>query len=145
MEDLPLYAMTRRILKTARRLRGREFPRRMVEPPQNLDGLLEHKTPQFFLRNIPRIERFVEDSPEFEVTEVRDREAEETLKSLRQMRYRRPEFLTEWNLERVTEFRKLWRRLFFEEDWTRRFGRELKEHVRGPLFRYDPDAPAQDG
>lgn len=139
MEDLPLYRMARWVLKTARRLRGREFPRRMLEPPPDLGGLLEHKTPQFFLRNIPRVERSLEDEPAFEVTRVRDLEAERVVQKLRALRYEPPAFLTEWNLARVVEVRALLRRLFFEEDWTRRFGRELKERVRGPLFRYDPD------
>ncbi len=140
MEDLPLYRMAHRVLKAARRLRGREFPRRMVEPPPDLGGRLEHKTPQFFLRNVPRVERFVEDEPEFEVKRVRDIEAERVVQRLRALRYEPPAFLTEWNMARVVELRALMRRLFFEDDWTRRFGRELKERVRGPLFRYDPDS-----
>ncbi len=140
MEDLPLYRMARKVFKAARRLRGREFPRRMVEPPPDLAGRLEHRTPQFFLRNIPRIERTLPDQPEFEVTQVRDLEAEHVVQNLRRLRYERPSFLTEWNLSRVVELRALLRHLFFEEDWTRRFGRELKERVRGPLFRYDPDS-----
>ncbi len=142
MEDLPLYRLARRVLQTARRLRGREFPRRMVEPPPDLGGRMEHKTPQFFLRNILRVERFVEDAPEFEVTQVRDLEAENVVQQLRSLRYEPPALLTEWNMTRVVELRALMRRLFFEDDWTRRFGRELKERVHGPLFRYDPDAGA---
>lgn len=140
MEDLPLYRMARKVFKAARRLRGREFPRRMVEPPSDLAGRLEHKTPQFFLRNIPRIERSTPDEPEFDVARIRDIEAERVVKDLRRLRYEPPTFLTEWNMSRVVELRALLRRLFFEEDWTRLFGRELKERVRGPLFRYDPDS-----
>lgn len=140
-DDLPLYRMARRVWRAANRLRGREFPRRMMEPPADLQGRLEHKTPQFFLRNIPRVERWVDDEPSFQVVEVRDREAERMLADLRSLRYEPPAFLSEWNITLVNELRALLRRLFFEEDWTRRFGRELKERVRGPLFRYDPDAP----
>ncbi len=143
MEDLPLYRMARRVWKATRRFRAREFPRRMMEPPPDLGRRLEHKTPQFFLRNIPRVERSVEDKPEFTVVQVRDRQAERVITDLRSLRYEPPAFLTEWNLDKVMELRALLRRLFFEEDWTRRFGRELKERVRGPLFRYDPDAPQE--
>lgn len=144
VEDLPLYRLARRIFKRVRRLRGRDFPRRMVEPPPGLDSRLAHKTPQFFLRNIPRVERFVEDQPKFHVVKVRDVESERVVQRLRELRYEPPDFLTEWNLERVKDLRILLRHLLFEEDWSRRFGREVKERIRGPLFRYDPDAPAHE-
>lgn len=140
MDDLPLYQMARRQWKRLRKLRAKEFPRRLMEPPPGLEDRMEHKTPQFFLRNIPRVERSAPDEPEFDVSYVRDREAEATLQALRKMRYKPPEFLKEWNIERVVELREMLKVLVEKEDWTRRFGREIKERIRGPLYKYDPDA-----
>ena len=143
IEDLPLYEWTRRILRRGSKLKGRTFPRRMMEPPAGLDSSLENKTPQFFLRNVSRTGHFVEESPRFEKVETRDRQAETIVPEMRRMRYSPPPFLQKWNLDEVIRVRKLFRTLLHDDDWTRRFGRELKERVRGPLFKYDPDAPGE--
>jgi len=140
MEDLPLYEWTRRILRAGTRLKGRTFPRRMMEQPAGLDAGLEHKTPQFFLRNVSRTEHSLEDRPEFEMVATRDHEDEARVADLLRMRYRPPSMLQKWNIEEVVRVRRMFRRLLFADDWTRHFGRELKERIQGPLFKYDPDA-----
>lgn len=139
MEDRPLYRWTRRLLKARSRLQGRTFPRRVMDPPDGMESTLEHKTPQYFLRNVGRAEHSVDDSPRFEVEEVRDPSAEGLVGDLRSRRYEPPAFLDQWNLEEVVRVRRLFRDILFDDDWTRRFGRELKERIRGPLFKYDPD------
>lgn len=138
MDDLPLYRMARALLRASKGRRGREFPVRLIEPASDVASGLEHKVPQFFLRNVGRVERAEEDilplivqsSPRMDLTVLR----------AQVRRYRPPELLRRWNLDEVLWLRALIRRVVFQEDWRRRFGRELKRHVRGPLFRYDPDA-----
>lgn len=137
MEDLPLYRMVRSLLRRGMSRRGREFPVRAIEPPPEVTAGLDHKAPQFFLRNVGRVERPVEEGLPFELAESVSVDLGPTRAEVR--RYRPPELLRRWNLDDVVWLRALVRRVVFEEDWRRRFGRELKDRIRGPLFRYDPD------
>ncbi|MBL6974412.1 MAG: hypothetical protein ISR64_01650 [Deltaproteobacteria bacterium] len=139
MEDRPLYEWTRRLLKARARLEGRTFPRRVMDPPDGMDAALEHKTPQYFLRNVGRAERTTDDSPRFEVEETGDPSMRGGVGDLPRMDYEPPALLDRWNLEEVVRVRRLFRDILFDDDWTRRFGREIKERIRGPLFKYDPD------
>ncbi|HOI11328.1 MAG TPA: hypothetical protein PK313_12705 [Myxococcota bacterium] len=140
MEDLPLYRMARRLLRAGLARRGREFPIRAAEQPSDVASGLEHKAPQFFLRSVGRVERAEEErlplAPTAGVARV-------DLSAVRAQagRYRPPALLQRFNVDEVAWLRGLIRRVVFQEDWRRRFGRELKQRVRGPLFRYDPDAP----
>ncbi len=140
IEDLPLYRWTKHLLRTAR-LKGRETRVRPLERPDGIEARLEQKMPQFFLRNLRRPERNVEDRPELAVVRTRDPAAEDAAAQVRDARYKPPRLLDHWNLDDVLWLRALVKRYFHEEDWRRRFGRELKESVRGPLFKYDPDRP----
>lgn len=142
MDDLPLYRMARALLRASRERRGREFPVRLVEPASDVAAGLEQKVPQFFLRNVGRFERAEEDPLPLAVSGVPRIDLEALRAQVR--RYRPPEMLRRWNLDEVLWLRALIRRVVFQEDWRRRFGREIKRHVRGPLFRYDPDAPASE-
>jgi len=145
IEDLPLYEWTRRILRAGNRLKGRTFPRRMKEQPVGLSGRMEHKTPQFFLRNLSRTEVFVDDSPGFEKVETRDPVAEHVVEEMLSMRYKPPALIEQWNIDKVKRVRATFRRLLYEDDWARHFCRELKDEVRGPLYKYDPDRDQRDG
>ena len=139
MEELPLYQAARALFRRTGKARVRTWVQRVVERPDGIDAQLEEKVPQFFLRNIARAERELDDAMPFDVTATRDREAERQLAELRGLRYRPPALLKRWNLDEVIWLRALLKRLLYQEDWRRRFGRELKETVRGPLFKYDPD------
>lgn len=145
MEDRPVYRQIRALLRRAGRIRGRTVQQRTMERPEGIDGALEHLCPQFFLRNIGRVERPEEEGLPLEVQEVRDSRAEEVLREIRHLRYQPPRLLERMNIDEVRWLRGMLRRVLYLEDWRRRFGRELKETVRGPLFRYDPDAPVGDG
>jgi hypothetical protein len=138
IEDLPLYAWTKRLLKTAR-LKGRDVRVRPLDRPEGLDVRIEERVPQFSLRNIRRVERTVEDRPELAVVKTRDRAAEEAFREVRRLRYRPPQLLDRWNMDDVLWLRALLKRYVHQEDWRRRFGRELKSTVQGPLYKYDPD------
>jgi len=139
MEDRPLYVAARAVLRRTGTIRVRTWVQRMAERPSGMDSQMGQKVPQFFLRNTRRAERVVEDELPLEVVAIRDREAELQLAELRALRYRPPELLQRWNIESVLWLRGFLKRVLFEEDWRRRFGRELKETVQGPLFKYDPD------
>jgi len=145
IEDRPLYRHVRSLLRRAGRLRVRTLRERPLERPEGVDGQLEHLCPQYFLRNIGRVERPEEEGVPLEVQEVRDSRAEEILRELRNLRYRPPQLLDRMNLDEILWLRALLRRVIHQEDWRRRFGRELKETIRGPLYRYDPDAPPEEG
>lgn len=142
IEDRPLYLAARAVLRRAGRLRVRTWVQTMAERPPGIDSQLEQRVPQFFLRNIARAEREVAEELPFEVTVVRDPEGERQLASLRKLRYQPPELLKRWNLDEVLWLRSMLRHYLFDEDWRRRFGRELKEGIRGPLYKYDPDKVA---
>jgi hypothetical protein len=145
MEDRPLYEAARAVLRRTGKIKVRTWVQRMAERPEGLDAQLEHKVPQFFLRNIARAERKVEeDESPYTVVALRDRAAEEALAEIRNLRYRPPALLKRWNMDDVLWLRALLKRFLHQEDWRRRFGRELKETVRGPLYKYDPDAPPRD-
>jgi hypothetical protein len=141
LEDRPLYLWARRLLRAAKGMKGREVRQRMIERPGWIEGRMEDRVPQFFLRNITRVERTRDEDEGLPFEEVRTRDADAEGRVGRALagRFPRPELLTHWNLDDVVWLRALVRRYVYQEDWRRRFGRELKEHVRGPLFRYDPD------
>ena len=141
MEDRPLYEAARAVLRRTGKVKVRTWVQRMSERPEGVDAQLEQTVPQFFLRNIARAERKEEDESPWVLVSTRDRSAEEALAALRNLRYRPPELLKRWNMDDVLWLRALLKRVLHQDDWTRRFGRELKETVRGPLFRYDPDRP----
>lgn len=139
MDDLPIYRAARALVRRTGKVKVRTWVQRMVERPDGLDSQMAEKVPQFFLRNIARAERRVEDEMPFDVVATRDREAEKQLAELRNLRYQPPALLKRWNLDDVLWLRAMLKRYLYQEDWRRRFGRELKETVRGPLYRYDPD------
>ena len=140
VEDLPLYLWAKRLLRSSSRLgkAGASVTARPIVRPDGLDARLEHKVPQFFLRNITRVERELPDAPEYREVRTRDAAAEGLVRDLAAMRRRPPELLRRWNLEEVLRLRALLKRLFHQDDWTLHFGRELKERVQGPLYKYKP-------
>lgn len=118
-------------------------PRFTVDP--KLEEAMEHKTPQFFLRNIPRQERDPTPAP-FDAVAVERKGYEAALDEARSARHEPPELISEWMLERVRSSRATTIRWLWDEDWTRYVGAEIKKDFKGPLWRYDPDAvaPAED-
>lgn len=145
IEDRPVYRRIRALLRRTGRIRGPVVQQRTLERPEGIEGHLENLCPQYFLRNIGRVERPEEEGIPLEVQEVRDSQAEEILQEIRHLRYRPPPLLDRMNLDEVRWLRGTLRRVLYLEDWRRRFGRELKQTVRGPLYLYDPDAPSSEG
>lgn len=117
--------------------------RPLEDYPPELEKKMERREPQFFLRNIPRAEKFLDDE-EYDRIRTMDRAWVDELERVRKPRYVPPELLDEMNLERVIAYRRDNRQLFCYEDWTRYFGRELKRTINVAVWRYDPNVPPKE-
>ena len=117
--------------------------RPIEEYPAELDTQMEFKEPQYFLRNIPRVERIPDDPLEFDRTALFVRDWHAVVQAVHRQRREPVQLIEELNEARVREYRQGTRRLFFQTDWTRHFGKELAATVDGPLWKYDPDAPKE--
>ena len=113
-------------------------PRKLAVDPK-LDERLEHKTPQFVLRNIPRVQREVDPWIEYTVTPDARPDQARLLDAVREARYEAPTLVERFSVQVVREALDASDRWMHREDWTRHFSRELKENARGPLWRHDPN------
>jgi len=113
---------------------------REMERPAAVDNQIERKKEQFFLRSLFRVQRQVDEEMPFKVEQQRDPDAEILVSKVLPRRYQRPQMLTHRNMDDVIWWRRFVREVFFEDDWTRRFGRELRESLNVAVWRYDPDA-----
>lgn len=118
-------------------------PKRKEDYPSELTSQMEHREAQFFLRNIPRLERFPEEELPFDRRSIALGSLHDALEAVRGARYEPPVLVEVFNLAHVKAYRRGIRRAFYEDDWTRRFGRELREKLRVPVWRYDADAPPE--
>jgi hypothetical protein len=114
------------------------FVFRKLEQPPKVHGYMENKTVQFFLRDIERLEMSVDEEVVLEKFFERPKEDEDIVLSLRKMRYEKPRFIEEFNITTVSKLKQTLKRVLFQERWASRFGHEIKEKVRGPLYRYEP-------
>lgn len=105
----------------------------------------EETTPQFFLRNVGRVERLDHDELAWERRESElqgfdDRALEEARRL--QRNYTPPPLLEKASYRRVSENVNEMRDLMFRVKWTRFFGSEVKARVAGPLWKFFPDDAA---
>jgi len=114
-------------------------PREMARPAA-VDNQIERKKEQFFLRSLFRVQRQVDEEMPFKVEQQRDPDAEVLVSKALPRRYQRPQLLTHSNMADVIWWRRFIRELFFEEDWRRHFGRELRESLNVAVWRHHPDA-----
>jgi len=120
------------------RIKPREFVFRKLEQPHKVRAYMESKSVQFFLRDVDRLEMTVDEEVVLEKFFERAKQDENIVLSLRKMRYEKPRFIEEFNIITVLKLRQTLRRVLFQERWERRFGREIKEKIQGPLYRYEP-------
>lgn len=116
--------------------------KRPSELDPDVEAQMKACMPQFHLRNIGRAERHADPNDDLEMS--RDQveyglRAPGALTSL-PPRYKAPVLIEQTNLEAVRAYRARMRWLIRETPWSRYFCQELKESIRGPLWRYDPDA-----
>lgn len=98
--------------------------------------------PQFHLRNIGRVERIADPDEDLELSHDRVEYGLRAPGASRALlpRYAAPRLLEETNLDLVRGYQARMQWLIHETPWSRHFCQELKESIRGPLWRYDPDA-----
>jgi len=118
--------------------------RPLEDYPAELDSQMEFKEPQFILRNIPRVEKIVDDWLEFDHSRVMVRDWHGLVEAVHRQRYAAPELLGELNVARVAAYREGIRQLFFRADWSRHFCAELNRKLDGPVWKYDPDKPTEE-
>lgn len=140
VEDLALYTWIRRLLKNAKQFRGREFRQRNIERPDGIEGMLDERVPQFFLRNIQRAERELPDEMEWKGSAgLPDVMNIKLVKDELPRRFPKPELLSHWNIDDMIWFRAMIQKYFHKTEWNRHFGHEIKEKLTGPIWKYDPD------
>jgi len=131
----PLRAVVERLTAEQAEPEARKLA---VDP--KLDERLEHKTPQFVLRNIPRVQREVDPWIEYKVTPDARPDQARLLDAVREARYEAPALVERFSVQVVRDALEASDRWLHREDWTRYFCRERKEDARGPLWKQDPDA-----
>jgi hypothetical protein len=108
-------------------------PMSVERPPREhpADGKVEdalgQRTPQFNLRNTPRVERDPEDLPEWVVTPCGRADVDADLDVVRKARLRPPELLGEWTVDVVREARREQKARACVLQWSQHFGREARE------------------
>ena len=110
--------------------------------PRELDARLGDLEPQFFLRNVPRAEHYLDDELRLEYVSLGDEDEIEDAHVAALTPLERPELLDRTSAQRLVAHRSEMRRLFFEADWSRHFGHELKTKLserRRAVWSYDPD------
>ena len=114
--------------------------------PGELDPVVEAQMkeclPQFHLRNIARYERHSDPDEDLELSheQVPYGLRADGASTTRLARYEPIELLEEMNLDVIKGYQQRMRWLIRETAWSRHFCQELKDSVRGPLWRYDADA-----
>ena len=107
-----------------------------------VEGQMKECMPQFHLRNIGRAERLADPDEDLELSHE---DVEYGLRAPGALpatmgTYQAPPLIEESNLDFVKKHQFRMHKLIRKTAWQRHFCQELKESVRGPLWRYDPDA-----
>ena len=116
--------------------------KRESELDPEVEGHMKECMPQFHLRNIGRAERLADPDEDLELSSS---EVEYGLRAPGAARapldaYQAPRLLEESNLALVKAYQVRMEWLIKKTAWPRHFCQELKESIRGPLWRYDPEA-----
>ena len=121
--------------------------KRPAELDPDVESQMKECMPQFHLRNIGRAERIADPDDDLELSHEQVEYGLRAPGAVTALppRYTPPPLLEESNLDAVQGYRERMRWLISETPWSRHFCQELKESVRGPLWRYDPDAEPDGG
>lgn len=143
IEDNPVFAGVRTVELVSRPHREFDAEKDQVsEGVAKTDEQREETTPQFFLRNVGRVERLDEetipwDYRESELQGFDDRPLEEARRLHRT--YTPPPLLDRPSYQELGEGVDEMRDLMYRIRWTRFFGHEVRERVQGPLWKHFPD------
>jgi len=120
-------------------------PVRAMKPdeyPSDLeDRITSDLMPQFTLRNLDRAEKdvYLEDPLELRRIKGIGGEIHSALSESRDAKLAKVSFQSVWTLDLVTRLRETFRRILQEEPWELRFGREIRDTLQRPLWRYFPE------
>lgn len=139
----PLFAGVRSTDTVARP--HREFDPEKDQPSEAVakaDEHREHTTPQFFLRNVGRVERLDDEIIPWELRESElqgfdDRALEEARRI--QRTYTPPPLNDRPSYHEMGDAVDEMRDLMYRIRWTRFFGHDVKQRVPGPLWKHFPD------
>jgi hypothetical protein len=134
LEALARLAEWKGVVRPTRPMKAEAVPGAAVDQMKECE-------PQFILRNLDRVERdtdLKEPLPHTRVALKAGIHAVEPLAPSGRL-FRRPELLEGTSLERVAQHQRAWRKLRDDEEWERRFCKEIREFHKGPLWAYDPD------
>ena len=114
--------------------------------PEEIQEALGDVEAQFILRNLSRSVRDAdpEEPLQTEIVDSGRTNIATALVETRTARLERVELLDEMTAQIVGKHRNFMKELYDETAWEERFCRELKETITGPLWKYDPDAVADD-
>ncbi len=119
-------------------------PHREGNPDTEVDATtlsrLEHRTPQFNLRNVERLEKDLDlENIEWTQAEIPDRRGfQKDLAEVRAARLEAPEFLTDiYSTLALHDWQDTYAAVFRENDWEKWYGNENKRSV-GSLWRFVP-------
>ncbi len=109
--------------------------------PSEIEEAMQHREPQFILRNLGRVEKEVDpDEPlPLDRRPLPIGAALDGLDSAKDVRHEPPQLLDEMTVDVFSEQHGVMRRLY-REPWNRRFSKELRADHTGPMWSYDPDA-----
>ena len=117
-----------------------EFTTRHIDTPPSIESKMEHKTPQFFLRNIPRIQRMEEDP---DALPYKDQGmpvlSKIQIRPAKLVYYERPKFIEYFSVNDVKWLQRVLSKTLREEVWTDRFSKEIKESLMTGLWLSNPD------
>jgi len=118
-------------------------PKTPEEYPLELEEQMRDLERQFILRNLDRYEMFIDpDEPlPLDKKTVEYANIEAAMAEARDYEHKPPELLDVLILDAVKDEIRWRHRFTTEMRWDRRFGAEVRKHVTGPLWKYDPEAP----
>lgn len=114
-----------------------EFTIRHLEQDPKTEARMDHKTTQFFLRNLPKVSREHEESNEMPFQE--EENISPDFVDYRHVAFQRPRFIAQWTTNDFKWLQSIISKTLLDEDWTDRFSREIRDTLMKGLWTSNPD------
>ncbi len=134
-----LVRMVQSVKTDAPKLVNADFAIRNLEQEPATDAHMEHKTAQFFLRNLPRVQRSHEEPDMLPLQEDESRSERPDLTPRNLAIYRRPNFIRQWSVNDFRWLQKVLNKTLRQETWTDRFSLEIRETLMKGLWNSNPE------
>jgi len=135
--SMPMVRMIDAMKTGVQESAGNEFAIRNLEQDPKTESKMEHKTAQFFLRNLPRVRREHEEQDEMPFK--KEGSARPDFVSDNPVAYQRPRFLNQWSVNDFKWLQVVISKTLRDETWTDRFSREIRETLMRGLWTSNPD------